>query len=245
MNPFRLAVINPNTDETDTAAMAAPIRAALPDPADVTAYTASRGPESIESEVDEVFGAAEVVRIVQARPDHDGYLIACFSDPGLNAARELTTAPVVGIAEAAYCAVTMVARRFAVITTLDRGRAEIEDDIAAAGLAHRCVGVLALEIGAAQQGAEFPATTEAIVSLGTRAVSELSAEAIVLACGGMSDVERAVSDTLGVPATNGVLVGALMVHTLWRAGLRTSKRGSFAPPEPIPYRGISIAGQAR
>lgn len=245
MSPFALAVINPNTDESDTASMAALIQAGLPTPADVTAYTAARGPESIESQVDEVFGAAEVVRILQAHPEHDGYLIACFSDPGLDAARELTTAPVVGIAQAAYCAATMLARRFAVITTLSRGRPQIEDEIARAGITDRCVGVLALEIGVAQQGAAFPATTEAIISLGARAVSQLGAEAIVLACGGMSDVESAVSAALGVPATNGVLVGALMVHALWRAGLRTSKHGSYAPPEPIPYRGISVAGQSR
>jgi allantoin racemase len=232
---FRLAVINPNTDESDTESMVAPIREALPS-ADVTAYTASRGAQSIESAADEAFAAAEVVRIVQDQPDHDGYLIACFSDPGHHAARELTTAPVVGIGEAAYCATTMVSRRFAVITTLSRGRPDIEDALAHAGIAERCVGVLALEIPVAEQGAEFPATTEAILSLGARAVDELGAEAIVLACGGMSDIERVVSDELGVPATNGVVVGALMAHALWRAGLRTSKRGSFALPEAIPYR---------
>jgi allantoin racemase len=223
--------------------MARPIREALPPPAEVFAYTAARGPHSIESAADETFGAAEVTRIVSENPDHDGYLIACFSDPGLHAARELTTAPVVGIAQAAYCAATTVARRFAVITTLSRGRPDIEDGLAHAGIAERCVGVLALEIPVAQQGAAFPGTTEAIVSLGAYAVSELGAEAVVLACGGMSDVETAVTDALGVPATNGVLVGALMVHALWQAGLRTSKVGSFAPPEAIPYSGMPAIGK--
>lgn len=242
---LRLAVINPNTDRSDTDAMADPIRGALPPPTEVAAYTASRGPQSIESAVDEAFAAAEVVRIVQEHPDHDGYLIACFSDPGLHAARELTAAPVVGIAEAAYRAATMVARRFAVITTLNRGRPDIEDGLVQAGLAERCVGVLALEIPVAEQGAAFPATTGAIISVGARAVSELGAEAIVLACGGMSGVEAAVTEALGVPATNGVLVGALMVHALWRAGLRTSKHGSLAPPEPIPYLDMPAAAAPR
>jgi allantoin racemase len=222
--------------------MARPIMDALPPPVEVAAFTAGRGPQSIESAVDEAFAAAEVARIVSEHPDHDGYLIACFSDPGLHAARELTTSPVVGIAEAAYHAATMVARRFAVITTLSRGRPDIEDGLAHAGIADRCVGVLALGIPVAEQGAAFPGTTDAIVSLGAHAVSELGAEAIVLACGGMSDVETAVTDALGVPATNGVLVGALMVHALWRAGLRTSKQGSFASPEAIPYTGMPAIG---
>jgi allantoin racemase len=31
----------------------------------------------------------------------DGYVIACFGDPGLDAAREVAAGPVIGIAEAA------------------------------------------------------------------------------------------------------------------------------------------------
>jgi len=235
---FRLALINPNTDASHTTAMAQVVRDVLEPPAEVAAYTAARGAQSIESSADETFAAAEVLRTLQNHPDHDAYLIACFSDPALHAARELTSAPVVGISEAAYAAVGMLARRFAVITTLARGRPEIEDAIAHAGLAHRCVGVLALEIPVAAQGAAFPDTTDAIVALGERAVSELGAEAIVLACGGMSDVERTATRALGVPATNGVAVGALFAHALWRAGLATAKRGSYASPEAIPYRGM-------
>lgn len=238
MNRFRLAVINPNTDESDTDAMASVIRDALIAPAEVSAYTAERGPQSIESAVDQAFAVAEVVRLVQAHPDHDGYLIGCSDDPGVDAVRELTTAPVVGIGEAAYRAASMVAKRFAVITTLPRGRAEIDDALLRAGLAHRCVGVLALGIPVAEQGSEFPDTTEAIIALARHAVSDLGAEAAVLACGGMSDIEATVGGALGVPVTNGVVVGALMAQALWRAGLRTSKQGAYSLPEAIPYRGM-------
>jgi allantoin racemase len=238
---FRLAVINPNTDVSDTDAMVSAIRDALPPPAEVTGYTPERGPLSIESAVDAAFAAAEVVRLVQAHRDHDGYLIACFDDPGLDAARELTTAPVLGIGEAAYSAATMVAKRFAVITTLARGRADIEDALSRAGIAQRCVGVLALGIPVAEQGSEFPDTTEAIIALSEHAVNHLGADAIVLGCGGMSDIETAVAGALGVPVTNGVVVGALIVQALWRGGLRTSKQGAYSPPEAIPYQGMPAA----
>jgi allantoin racemase len=245
VNRFRLAVINPNTDASDTAAMEAAIADALPPGAEVEAYTAERGPRSIESAADEAFAAAEVVKVVQAHPDHDGYLIACFSDPGLDAVRELTTSPVVGIGEAAYTAATMVAKRFAVITTLERGRAEIDEALRHCGVAERCAGVLALGIPVAEQGAEFPATTDAIIGLSEHAVNHLGAEAIVLGCGGMSDIESTVATAVGVPATNGVVVGALLAHALWAAGLQTSKHGSYSPPEAIPYDGmpaVRVAG---
>jgi allantoin racemase len=238
LSGFRLALINPNTDRGHTAAMSGAITNALPPGAEVNSLTSSRGPRSIESAVDATFAAAEVLRTIQDNPDYDGYLIACFSDPGVPAARELTTAPVVGIGEAAYRAASMLAKRFAVITTLRRGIPDLLDAIDAAGVSRHCGGVLALEIPVAQQGAEFPATTEAILELGARAMSELGAEALVLACGGMADIGDVVAQELGIPATNGVVIGALTAYALWRAGLRTSTRGAYAAPEAIPYDGM-------
>lgn len=227
---FRLALINPNTDELHTRAMGNVAEAVLPAGCEVTAVNPERGPSSIESEADAVVAAAEVLALVRSLPPHDAYLIACFGDPGLDAAREVTEAPVVGIGEAAYRAVLMLARRFAVITTLERGIPDIENGMDRLGVRHGCVGVLALGIPVAEQGGAFTATNDAIVAAGQQAVDELGAEALVLACGGMAQVEATVRERVGVPATNGVAFGALLAHALWQAGLHTSQVGSLAPP---------------
>ncbi|MCD2476476.1 aspartate/glutamate racemase family protein, partial [Staphylococcus aureus] len=71
----------------------------------VTATQPASGPVSIESHFDEVVsavGVAETVRAGEREGGIDAYVIACFGDPGLAAARELTRAPVIGIAEAAF-----------------------------------------------------------------------------------------------------------------------------------------------
>lgn len=230
MNDFRLALVNPNTDESDTAEMTAVVRAALGPDAVVVPLTARAGASAIETAAEEVVAAAETLALVREHADADAYLLGCFNDPAIDAVREVTEAPVVGIGEAAYRAVLSVARRFAVITTLRRGIPDLEDHMERLGVRARCVGLLAMEIGVAEQGAGFAETTEAIVTLGRRAVDELGAEALVLACGGMSDVEAVVRERVGVPASNGVAVGALFAHALWRAGLRTSTAGSLAPP---------------
>src|SRR5437867_9892279 len=94
---FRLGLLNPNTDERHTLAMRDVALNALPEGCEVTAATAPRGPTAIESEVDSLLAAAEVVGMMQSLLGLDAYLIACFGDPGLDAARELTDAPVVGI----------------------------------------------------------------------------------------------------------------------------------------------------
>jgi allantoin racemase len=230
---FRLALINPNTSEQHTVEMAGAAAAVLGEDTEIKALTAPRGPSSIETAAEEVIAAAEVLGLVDAHRDADAYLIACFSDPALEAARELTAAPVVGIGEAAYRAVLMLARRFAVITTLARGVPDIEDGMDRLGVRHGCVGVIPLGIPVAEQGAEFDATNEAIVAAAQCAVEELGAEALVLACGGMAQVEAVVRERVGVPATNGVAFGAALAHALWRTGLRTSQVGSLTAPAQL------------
>jgi allantoin racemase len=239
---FRLALINPNTNEQQTIEMAAAASAVLPDGAEVNALTAPRGPSSIETAAEEVIAAAEVLELVRGHRDVDAYLIACFSDPAVAPARELTDAPVVGIGEAAYRAVLMLARRFAVITTLPRGVPEIEDGMVSLGVRNECVGVLSLGIPVAEQGAEFGDTNDAIVAAGQHAVQNLKAEALVLACGGMAQAEAIVRERVGVPATNGVAFGALLAHALWRASLRTSQVGSLAPLAPVSASPVAPLG---
>ena len=236
---FKLGLINPNTDMRHTTGMRDVALRALPKGCEVTAASPERGPSSIESEADSVIAAAGVLRLVEEMPPQDAYLIACFGDPGLDAAREVTDAPIVGIGEAAYEAASLVAKRFAVVTTLPRSVPALEEALERQGLRRRCTAILPLHIPVADQGSHNPDTTEAIVAAARRAADVHGAEALVLACGGMADVARAVSAAVGVPVCDGVSFGAMLAFSLWSCGLSTSKRGAYRRPEPIAYVGMS------
>jgi len=73
----------------------------------------------------------------------DGAIVACFGDPGLFAARELTTAPVVGISEASMLTALTLGRRFSILTTTPRNAAKLEDLVRLYGLESRCASVRA------------------------------------------------------------------------------------------------------
>jgi allantoin racemase len=242
---FRLALLNPNTDERHTTAMGAVARAALPEGCEVTAVSAARGPTSIESAVDAAVSGAEIVALMRSLPPHDGYLISCFGDPALEAARELTRAPVIGIGEAAAQAAMAIAKRFAIITTLPRSIPAIEDSLERQGIRQRCVGIVPLRIPVSDQGAEHDETTAAIVDAGMHLVLERGAEALILACGGMAEVARAVQERVGVPVCDGVAFGSLLAYALWRCGLETSKSGAYGFPEPIAYSGMDAPSAER
>ena len=80
------------------------------------------GPVSIECHYDEAVSALGVLEEVRKGEGEgcDGYIIACFGDPGLLAAREIARGPVLGIAEAAMHAASFIATGFSVVTTLNR-----------------------------------------------------------------------------------------------------------------------------
>ena len=152
------------------------------------------GPASIESHYDEALSVpgllAEIARAQAGEPAADGFVIACFGDPGLDAARELADGPVVGIAEAAMHAASFLGRGFSVVTTLGRTAGRAWDLAERYGMTRFCRNVRACEIPVL--ALEDPASDAfaAIVAESRRAVADDGAEAIVLGCAGMADLRR-------------------------------------------------------
>ncbi len=145
---MRLNIVNPNTTAAMTATIAAAARkVARPDTV-IHAVSSAFGPASIEGAYDDAFavpGLLERIRDGEAA-GADAHVIACFDDTGLDAARALADAPVVGIGEAGFHAATMLAHRFAVVTTLSRSIAVLENNLLRYDLYGRCVRVRATDV---------------------------------------------------------------------------------------------------
>ena len=163
---------------------------------------------------------------------YDGYVLACFGDPGLNAAREVAKGPVVGIAEAAFHFATLVAPSFSVVTTLARTITIAEELLLRYGFQHRCRRVRAAEISVLDIEEDERAAYNAIRAECMSALREDSCEAIVLGCGGMAKLCVELTRELEVPVIDGVVAGVKLVEGLVAAGLQTSKRLSYAAPQP-------------
>jgi allantoin racemase len=196
------------------------------------------GPASIEGFYDGAFAVpGMLVRISEAeRAGTDAHLIACFDDTGLDAARSLAEAPVIGIGEAAYHAASMIGTRFTVVTTLARSIPVIEDNLARYGLARRCARVRASEIPVLElegEGGEAKIGDEI-----ARALKEDGADTIVLGCAGMAGMADRLSHHYRVPVVDGVAAGVAFATALARLCLRTSKAGGYAAPEPKTYAGL-------
>ena len=86
-------------------------------------------------------------RIAEGEADGaDAHIIACFDDTGLDAARALADAPVIGIGEAGFHLASLLAHRFAVVTTLSRSVPVLENNLLRYGLERRCARVRASDV---------------------------------------------------------------------------------------------------
>ncbi|MFC7407396.1 aspartate/glutamate racemase family protein [Hydrogenophaga atypica] len=236
---MKLLLINPNTTQAMTDAIAEAARAVASPGTEIVAVQPSFGPVSIESHYDEAFaaaGVAEQVRLAAAwRPD--AVVIACFGDPGLEAAREATDAPVLGIAEPAFHAAGMLATGFSVITTMTRTCIMAERLLQRYGADQHCRGVHGTDIPVLDLEGCGVETLQQIEDAAREALARDRSGAIVLGCAGMAPLCATLSQRLGVPVIDGVAVAAKFAEALVGLGLRTSKHGDYAPPLPKPFVG--------
>lgn len=229
-------MINPNTTEAMTAKIEECALAVVGPDTSVVGITSEIGPESIESHYDEAMSVPGVLKAIARgeRDGVDGYVIACFGDPGLDAAREVAAGPVIGIAEAAMQSASHLGRGFSVVTTLERTTGRAADLAEHYGMQRFCRGVHACEISVLELDTD-PNARKVITEACRDALESDRSDAVVLGCAGMADMCGQISEELGVPVVDGVTAATLTVQSLITMGLRTSKRGEYAAPPPKGY----------
>jgi allantoin racemase len=234
----RILVVNPNTTASMTEKVAEAARKAAAPGTEIIATNPAYGPVSIEGYVDEVYAIPGMLEEMRVRgAGCAGAVIACFDDTGLDAARCIMPGPVVGIGEAAFHCASLIAGRFAVVTTLSRSVPAIEHNLVRYGLASRCSSVRASEVpvlALEEPGSDAYADILAEIRL---ARDEDGCDAIVLGCAGMTDLAARLSAEAGLPVIDGVGCAVKLIESLVTLDLRTSRRTGYAAPRAKPYSG--------
>ncbi|MEZ9629729.1 aspartate/glutamate racemase family protein [Vibrio breoganii] len=236
---MKINLINPNTCQgmTDKIAISA-YNVAQPDTV-IMASSPTHGPVSIESAFDETIAAAALLDLIQQGEEQrvDAHIIACFGDPALDAAREIATKPVIGIAGAAFQFASLVSYRFGVVTTMTRTLPASEHLLHRYGYHHLCSGVRATDIAVLDLESIDINTYQALKEECLAAINEDGAEAIVLGCAGMSDLAAELSRELEAPVIDGVVAAVKLAESLHQLKLTTSKSGQYARPLPKAFLG--------
>lgn len=234
-----IKVVNPNTSAEMTALVERSAKAVAAPGTTVHTVSPAMGPESIESHYDEALSVPGLLTEIAAgeRSGVDGHVVACFGDPGLDAARELASGPVVGMAEAAMRTAAYLGRSFTVVTTLSRSRGRTWELAERYGVREFCRGVHASDIPVLELD-RLPGALDLVTAACARAVEQDDADVVLLGCAGMTEWAPSIAAAIGVPVVDGVTAAVLTVQSLVQLGLRTSKRDEFAVPPPKRYTGL-------
>ncbi len=100
---MRILVINPNSDRATAEILKKKAESILPQEVSIRVVCLTQTPLLIRTYRDCAIAAAELVSLVEEEQErYDAFVIACHSDPGLEAAREISQKPVWGIGEASF-----------------------------------------------------------------------------------------------------------------------------------------------
>lgn len=196
----RILVINPNS----TQAVTDGIDRAL-DPLRLAGgpvfecVTLAEGPPGIQTQRDVDGVIAPLSKLIASRDhDCDGFVIACYSDPGLHSAREVTRKPVLGISECGVLTALTLGHRFGVLAILAGSIPRHLRYLGAMGVMDRLAAELPVGLQVTEL-ADAGRTRERLIATGRQLVNDHGAHVVVMGCAGMAQYRKALEDAIGVP----------------------------------------------
>ncbi len=207
---MRILVINPNSNAAVTTAMARALQSLdVTGGPDIECTTVAEGPFGIETQADIERVALPIRKRVLERDDVDAYVIACYSDPGLQLCREATDKPVFGIQDCAVRTALGIADRFGVIAlsgdSIERHRRYLRH----MGVLEQLANERAANLTVAQS-ASGTGTFERLCEVGCALHVEDGAQCIILGCAGMAAHRAALEEHLGIPVIDPVQAATSM-----------------------------------
>ncbi len=188
-----IIVINPNSNEAVTEGL----RAALANVPDVDCVTLAEGPFGIESQADSDSVVMPMLELMRARSDASAFVIACYSDPGIDAAKAELKVPVFGIQEAGTVTAMCRADMFGVIAIGEASILRHRKYMRRMGVLDRLAGERALNMSV-DETARGENTFQRLTEVGQELIGD-GAGCLILGCAGMAKHRAPLEAALGVP----------------------------------------------
>jgi len=215
------------------------VAAARPD-SEISVVGLDKGPASLESDYESALAVPDLLLKVRNAQEEgiDAVIIDCMNDPGLEAARELVSIPVIGVAQVSMHFAAILAHRFSVVTTLERDIPLIERMVRLYGLENKFVSARPVNIPVLELERDVDRLLQALIEESAKAILDDGAHAIVFGCTSMKGLARRVQKGLvqrgcEVPVIDPSLVALKWAESLVEMGLTHSKRSYPTPPEKV------------
>ena len=238
---MRILVVNPNTSPEMTRGIDGIAKKYARADTRIETVCPDEGPLSIESAYEEDIVALGVLeKVLKANRDgFDAVVIACFGDPHLYAAREISDVPVYGIAESAMHMACLFGYKFSIVTVLERARPIFEELVLKTGLQSKCASIRTTTLSVLDLEKDPGATLRVLTEAGKEAIEEDGAEVICLGCAGMAGLDKPMEQALGVPVLDGVVCAVKLAESAGDYSLKLSKVKAYKKPEPKSFKGLT------
>ena len=205
---------------------------AAPDGCRVTNSQVKQGPASIESAVAEVLAAPGVVDSA-IKAEEDGVpavIIDCMLDPGLDAAREAVSIPVIGCCEAAMRA---AGTNFAIVTVLQRQERAFVNLARRYEMADRMTEIIGIGVPVLALESDRKTALAATIE-GSRRAMERGATSVIFGCTGMLGFADEISSALdGLKVIDPLPNAITAAHGAIQSS-QTTNKAVYPYPDPNP-----------
>jgi len=242
---MKIYVINGNTNVSVSQAIEVSANEAAFPGTEITMITPKMGPSTVEGYLDgQVSAVAVCDEVARYRHDADAFVIACFSDPGLYASRDLTQKPILGIAESSMLTALQLGHQFSLLTPQRLFKPILRGLVNQYGFLDRLASIKTIDFSVSEVAANKTRNEQAFLKAGRQAVDEDFAEVLILASAVMVGMEKVLAHKLNIPVLDPVKAAVLQGQALVKQGLMTSYIGGF--PILIPkYASTALKGSSR
>ena len=211
----QILVINPNSNEAVTEGMAKVLQSFnFSDGPEIVCVSLTQGPFGIESQADIEFVKLPLRNMVSERKDIEAFVIACYSDPGLQVCREATDRPVFGIQECAVLAAMAQGDRFGVIALQELSIRRHLIYLRQMGVMGRFAKERAVNLSV-EECASGAKTFDKLCTVAQQLRDEDKADTVILGCAGMASHRSSLESRIGIPVIAPVEAAVSMaMHTV-------------------------------
>ena len=205
--PIRILAINPNSDENTCELIRKTVEKFPLGGAVVDVIRLVTAPVLVASYEDRIASVGELMQVLRENEDkYDAFILACHADPNLELAQEISSKPVVGIAEASMKLAASMGNGFVVLSPT------IKTQSRKYAMAHK------YHLSDFLKGVVVPASNdhEDLLEAAREALKIPCVDAIVLGCANYTGADGYLEQQLGVPVLDGVACALFLAEGLAR-----------------------------
>jgi allantoin racemase len=235
---MKIMVINPNSSVDMTNHIRKTLEGIKRPETELIVTCPDKGPVAIESAYDETLAAFYSMDLVKKAnmENYDAVIIACFSDPGLAAMKEISDILVVGIQETSLHVSSMLGNKFTILTPMKKRIPSKYNDVWRNKLSNNLASVRELGMTVTETDEKPDLAQKRIMEVSKQAVEEDGAEVIILGCAGMTGYAEKVAKDLNIVVIDPTSVAFKYVEAMAEAGVMQSKRALYAHPLEKEYK---------